>query len=105
MIGLALLVLCTLQVVGGFLIDFLFSPDRKSIPWWDKMHWWMGRFTLIAAIVNIPIGLLLYSNMLGIVPITWSALYALAITISIIVAATFQFKFGQSHHPIDNDKA
>ncbi|KAI8827128.1 uncharacterized protein EV422DRAFT_512762 [Fimicolochytrium jonesii] len=58
--GLIIIILTFPQVVLGFIIDKLWSPDRQGIPWWDKVHWWLGRVVFLLALINVPLGLNLY---------------------------------------------
>ncbi|KAJ3331662.1 hypothetical protein HDU76_002577 [Blyttiomyces sp. JEL0837] len=83
-LGLAVFVACLTQFVQGFIIDRLFKPARKTIPWYDQLHWWLGRATLIAAWVNIPIGLDNY-NAAGTVTVSTNYYYAYYCWIGFIV--------------------
>ncbi|KAL3896590.1 MAG: hypothetical protein SGCHY_003973 [Lobulomycetales sp.] len=58
--GVLTVLLAAIQVVSGFIIDKLFDADRKSIPWYDKMHWWMGRIAGSLGYVNVGVGIALY---------------------------------------------
>ncbi|KAJ3011469.1 hypothetical protein HKX48_006826 [Thoreauomyces humboldtii] len=58
--GLLVVILTVPQAFLGFIIDRLWSPSRTSIPWWDKLHWWMGRTVFLLALVNVPFGFALY---------------------------------------------
>lgn len=99
MIGLALLILCSFQVVGGFVIDRLFNPNRTSIPWWDKAHWWMGRLTVVAALVNIPLGIVLYSKTSTVsMSMVWFVSYGLLLGGAVISFIVLQCRMGQTHH-------
>ncbi|KAJ3071163.1 hypothetical protein HDU98_005739 [Podochytrium sp. JEL0797] len=46
-----------LQFILGIVADRMFVPNRKYVPWWDVLHWWLGRFALIATAANIYLGL------------------------------------------------
>ncbi|KAJ3163905.1 hypothetical protein HDU88_006074 [Geranomyces variabilis] len=59
-LGLLVVILTAPQAFLGIVIDKLWSPTRKSIPWWDKLHWWLGRVTFLLAVVNIPFGIALF---------------------------------------------
>eukprot|EP00698_Gefionella_okellyi_P005707 TRINITY_DN15171_c0_g1_i1.p1 TRINITY_DN15171_c0_g1~~TRINITY_DN15171_c0_g1_i1.p1 ORF type:complete len:420 (-),score=63.68 TRINITY_DN15171_c0_g1_i1:293-1552(-) len=61
-IGLSILACGTLfQPIFGLVIHCLFDPARgTAIPIRDKIHWWVGRITIAAALVNIAIGLVMY---------------------------------------------
>eukprot|EP00698_Gefionella_okellyi_P025351 TRINITY_DN9247_c0_g1_i2.p1 TRINITY_DN9247_c0_g1~~TRINITY_DN9247_c0_g1_i2.p1 ORF type:complete len:792 (-),score=165.34 TRINITY_DN9247_c0_g1_i2:881-3256(-) len=49
-----------LQPVLGFVIDKLFDKDRKQVPLHDKLHWWIGRLSIAAAVANVFLGLVYY---------------------------------------------
>ncbi|KAI9349181.1 hypothetical protein BDR26DRAFT_853180 [Obelidium mucronatum] len=54
------LIVYPLQVILGEVSNALWSAERKSIPWWDKAHWWLGRAVVVLAIVNTYLGLVEY---------------------------------------------
>lgn len=56
-IGLFILIFSFCQGLLGIGIDRLFNPNRESIPWYDKAHWWLGRVLYFLAIVNMFLGL------------------------------------------------
>ncbi|CAJ0651210.1 1208_t:CDS:2 [Entrophospora sp. SA101] len=60
-IGGALTFCFAVQLLIGAIHHHLYSPERKSIPWWTKVHWWFGRFVVILAFVQIPIGFNLFN--------------------------------------------
>ena len=82
------------QVILGFISNAKWTPDRTSIPWWDKAHWWFGRLLFLAGIANCGFGLMLYAQL-------YNQTQYLSITYWIYVALGFavliygQFKFGQ----------
>jgi hypothetical protein len=45
------------QVILGIVSDKLWTAERKEIPVWDKVHWWLGRSLVILAGVNFYFGL------------------------------------------------
>ncbi|KAJ3395044.1 DOMON domain-containing protein frrs1L [Entophlyctis sp. JEL0112] len=55
-IGPAVLALMALQMSTGYIINHFYVPTRIAVPWWDK-----GRIVFLLAVVNIPLGILLYS--------------------------------------------
>ncbi|KAJ3182026.1 hypothetical protein HDU87_000366 [Geranomyces variabilis] len=59
-LGLLVVILTAPQAFLGIVIDKLWSPTRKSIPWRDKLHWWLGRLTFLLAVINIPFGIALF---------------------------------------------
>jgi len=95
--GLIIFILTVIQVVSGYLIDKWFNPSRKSIPISDKFHWWLGRSLFTFALINVMIGLYLYSStsdssnsLLFYLSIAWGAGIVAAFGI-------FQYWFGQTH--------
>lgn len=57
-LGLFVITLSILQVILGFIIDRLWSPTRTSVPWYDRLHWLIGRVLVITSIVTIILGLI-----------------------------------------------
>ena len=53
------------------MIDKLWSPGRNTVPWHDKLHWWVGRIAFGLSFVAIPTGL----NASGIVSSTVMAIW------------------------------
>ncbi|KAI9351781.1 hypothetical protein DFJ73DRAFT_368631 [Zopfochytrium polystomum] len=56
------LALYPMQLILGFVSDKLWSPGRTFIPWWDKMHWWVGRGVTVLAAAVIAMGILEYDG-------------------------------------------
>jgi len=57
--GLITVFLSLVQGFFGYLADKMFNPERKSIPIFpDKVHWWLGRFTALFALITIVLGLI-----------------------------------------------
>eukprot|EP00004_Rigifila_ramosa_P011889 TRINITY_DN2547_c1_g1_i1.p1 TRINITY_DN2547_c1_g1~~TRINITY_DN2547_c1_g1_i1.p1 ORF type:complete len:553 (+),score=112.82 TRINITY_DN2547_c1_g1_i1:304-1962(+) len=47
-----------LQVAIGWLADYLYDENRKTIPFWpDKTHWWIGRLTILASWATVILGI------------------------------------------------
>ncbi|KAJ3286108.1 hypothetical protein BCR33DRAFT_790325 [Rhizoclosmatium globosum] len=61
-IGLFIWIAIFVQMALGALISYLYKPNRASTPWWDHIHHWFGRILFILCIVNIPLGINLYSQ-------------------------------------------
>ncbi|KAI8806065.1 hypothetical protein BJ742DRAFT_818269 [Cladochytrium replicatum] len=61
-LGLVVVVLVGVQLFLGIIIHKLFNPARTSIPWHDKMHWYLGRLVFVAGIANVWTGLVYYSQ-------------------------------------------
>ncbi|KAI8828584.1 hypothetical protein BJ741DRAFT_511958, partial [Chytriomyces cf. hyalinus JEL632] len=52
--------LLPLQIILGFVSNKLFNANRVSVPWWDQVHWWVGRLVIVLAWVEMFTGLLQY---------------------------------------------
>ncbi|KAI9333702.1 hypothetical protein BDR26DRAFT_600845 [Obelidium mucronatum] len=50
------------QIILGYVSNHLFSPDRSSVPWWDQVHWWLGRMVVVFSWVVIFMGLVLFES-------------------------------------------
>jgi hypothetical protein len=109
--GLALEAALVLQIVLGFVSNALWKPTRTTIPWWDQLHWWLGRVCLGLGVVVVSLGFPEYNHATSGEPIsmllvvlfwTWIGLFLVAMLAG-------QFVFGQVHHlaavPHDDDAA
>ncbi|KAI9350289.1 hypothetical protein BDR26DRAFT_852138 [Obelidium mucronatum] len=65
------LVLYPLQCGLGWLSNKWFDPDRKAVPWWDQLHWWVGRSVVLLGIVNIHLGIVEYGGWVPWVTAFW----------------------------------
>ncbi|KAI9353229.1 hypothetical protein DFJ73DRAFT_828724 [Zopfochytrium polystomum] len=93
-IGVALsLALLPAQVILGYISNGLWKPDRTAIPWWDQLHWWVGRSTVLLAVIELYLGLVLYSTSVVVMVLYW-----LWIAVVVIVFALGQWRFGVVHH-------
>ncbi|KAJ3125632.1 hypothetical protein HK098_008360 [Nowakowskiella sp. JEL0407] len=92
-IGLAIGIDAVLQAVLGFICNHMWSPDRTSVPWWDKVHWWNGRLLTILALVNVYLGLRL---MTADPPFIIAFFVFVGVGVAALIAG--QFFFGQVHH-------
>lgn len=92
-LGLAVTVILIVQIALGFVCDALFKPDRKSIPIYDVVHWWLGRISLLLALVTCFQGLQAFgSSML------WKILFIVWICVSCLVLAAGEYFIGQINH-------
>ncbi|KAJ3194838.1 hypothetical protein HK101_001787 [Irineochytrium annulatum] len=82
-----------LQVILGFVANHMWRPDREGIPWWDQMHWWLGRLAAVGSIVILYLGLNLY----GAPPLAYIGLF-FWIGVCFIVLVAGQFSIGVRHH-------
>ncbi|KAJ3084341.1 hypothetical protein HK100_009308, partial [Physocladia obscura] len=87
------------QILLGFIANWLFSANRLTVPWWDQVHWWLGRLVVIAALVNVGLGIVLYGGGLVVV-----AVYGAWIGIVVVVFALGEYYFGQVHHVRSGEK-
>ncbi|KAJ3083643.1 hypothetical protein HDU99_007656 [Rhizoclosmatium hyalinum] len=83
------------QIVLGYVSNHLFSPDRPSVPWWDQVHWWLGRFSIVFAWVVMFLGLNLYGSSIVI-----KALYFVSIALGIGAIVGGHFLFGGAVHHV-----
>jgi hypothetical protein len=60
-LGLTIVTALVVQMWLGLFSKIKFDPEREHTPLVpDKVHWWLGRFIVIASFVNILTGLLLF---------------------------------------------
>ena len=86
------------------MIDFLWDKDRKTIPWYDKMHWWLGRLLYVLAFIQIPVGIYVYNTINNESHIgTWIAYIAWSVVV-ILVLFLLNRKLGQRHHTVTMDE-
>ncbi|KAI8802735.1 hypothetical protein BJ742DRAFT_777915 [Cladochytrium replicatum] len=101
-LGMIVMILMLLQVVLGVFIDRKFDPLRKTIPWHDKAHWWLGRVSILAAIVNLVTGLVYYVQTFGSLSnSTSTGLYAgmgVIFAILVVIFGLYESRIGQSAH-------
>jgi hypothetical protein len=62
LLGLFVLFMVTGQAVLGIVSDRRWSSDRKSVPWHDKAHWWLGRLLGLVAPANCVLGIVLIAD-------------------------------------------
>ena len=107
-LGLTVGISSVLQVALGFFCDYMWSPDRESIPWWDKLHWMAGRVITLSAFLNIAVGLYQMVAQGYVLPTALPVIFALFTVSGIALHVYGQQKFGQVHHvkpaPIDQYK-
>ncbi|KAJ1558753.1 hypothetical protein HK405_013050 [Cladochytrium tenue] len=88
-IGIVLaLALLPLQVALGYLINYLYNAERVSIPWWDQVHWWIGRATVLLAVAELYLGLDLIGASLVVRVVYW---VWIAACIGLLVYGQFGF--------------
>ncbi|KAI3641366.1 hypothetical protein MIR68_000496 [Amoeboaphelidium protococcarum] len=94
-LGFFIIALMLVQSIWGVVIDRLFDPLRKYVPWHDQVHWWLGRVVFILAIANSIYGAVYYK--------LFDVLYAcITLMLLAIIALVFgQVFIGQQHHVQD----
>lgn len=83
-LGFFIIALMLVQSIWGVVIDRLFDPLRKYVPWHDQVHWWLGRVVFILAIANSIYGAVYYK--------LFDVLYA---CITLMLLAIIALVFGQ----------
>eukprot|EP00029_Vermamoeba_vermiformis_P009811 TRINITY_DN5025_c0_g1_i1.p1 TRINITY_DN5025_c0_g1~~TRINITY_DN5025_c0_g1_i1.p1 ORF type:complete len:918 (+),score=220.33 TRINITY_DN5025_c0_g1_i1:175-2928(+) len=93
-IGVIVFGLTLSMPILGIISDKMFDPKRKSAPVFpDQIHWWVGRLTFLIAIVNVFLGIWMfsvYSFLLWIFATAW-------VILSLIVLIVQERRVGQTH--------
>lgn len=89
--GVIVFSLALAQACLGVVIHFNYRPDRAQVPLIDKIHWWVGRSLLVAALVTMALG----STFFG-VGILIAYLVYVAIIVALFVFAEFRYGGGHS---------
>lgn len=63
--GIVITVVFLVQIGIGIASDKYYNPYRVSAPVLDKVHWWLGRILIIAALANTVFGILLFQEKTG----------------------------------------
>jgi hypothetical protein len=87
------LMLYPVQVGLGFVSNRLWSPERVSVPWWDKVHWWLGRLSVVLSLVVFGLGLRLGGYGVG-----WYALVYVIVALGVSVIVVGEVVLGVVHH-------
>ena len=75
----------------------MWTTDRTYIPWWDIVHWWLGRCLFALAAINIILGFVEYKSNYDL-PIAFPILFAIFMTFGAGVTVFGEIYFGQIHH-------
>ncbi|KAJ3296638.1 hypothetical protein HDU76_006701, partial [Blyttiomyces sp. JEL0837] len=87
-----------LQIILGYVINYLFKSDRDAIPWQDQLHWWVGRGVVVLSIITMQLGMIVYEA-----PVSWIALFWIWIGAMVGLLVWGHVKFGGPvHHMIPN---
>ncbi|KAJ3247478.1 hypothetical protein HDU78_004183 [Chytriomyces hyalinus] len=96
-LGIAIcFVLLPLQCLMGFLSNAFFKTDRKTIPWWDKVHWWTGRIVVMLGFAQIQLGLTAHDAALWVIVAFWAWAFLVAVVLFGVVGEWYLG--GPSHH-------
>lgn len=87
-VGIFITVVYLFQLCLGVYIDRRYNPDRKHIPWYDMLHWWLGRFIFLFAIGNIAYGILIIHTH----SMLWYSLIGLIIASTIGIYTVFEHR-------------
>ncbi|KNE71662.1 hypothetical protein AMAG_16217 [Allomyces macrogynus ATCC 38327] len=91
-LGLAITAGCLAQGVLGFLIDRWFDANRTEVPWWDKLHWYLGYLVGLGGPVNVVLGHMKNDTA------TWLLAVNVAVMGVLVIAFAWgQVKIGQQH--------
>ncbi|KAI9353230.1 hypothetical protein DFJ73DRAFT_332616 [Zopfochytrium polystomum] len=71
------------QIILGYLCNALFSANRRSVPWWDQVHWWLGRGATLLAVIEVHFGLALYGASGGVIAAYWVWIGATAVAMAV----------------------
>jgi len=94
MFGLVVILGALVQPIIGTVANSLFNPERATTPFWpDKLHWWIGRGTVLLATVNIFLGFCEYEANRGV----WAA-FVIWILICIALYIYSEVRLGSIHH-------
>jgi len=89
-LGLIVILGVIVQPLLGFYANWVWNPDRKKVPYFpDMTHWWLGRFLICFAIINMFFGLLLYGA-----TFIWYILLIVWIIVLIVTQIIVYKKFG-----------
>ncbi|KAJ1555620.1 hypothetical protein HK405_015555 [Cladochytrium tenue] len=83
------------QVLLGVLCDRLWSASRSSIPWWDQVHWWIGRASLVLVLPTVVLGVQLYGG-----STTWLAAFFTYIGVVIVSFLVAEVRLGGPVHHV-----
>jgi hypothetical protein len=92
-LGLSIVMIMCFQITLGFICDALWSPERKTVPWYDKLHWWVGRIVTLLGLINIYFGIQLYTKIFE-EPLSITYTYWISMVLGIGFLIFGQTKFG-----------
>ncbi len=88
--GLIICIILLIQCILGMFINILYKKDRISIPFHDKIHWWIGRCGILLSMFVIYTGLTLVDKETywNILLITWYSIVILGFIITDTISET-----------------
>ncbi|KAI9326001.1 hypothetical protein DFJ73DRAFT_867496 [Zopfochytrium polystomum] len=95
------LAILPLQTILGYVSNALFNPTRTSIPWWDQLHWWVGRVVVCLAVIELYLGLDLYGSSIIVKALYW---VWIVLVVGVLVGGHF-FYGGAVHHTASSGTA
>ncbi|KAH6585561.1 hypothetical protein BASA50_001170 [Batrachochytrium salamandrivorans] len=99
-LGLAIGISTIIQLILGVVSDRLYQPYRKSIPIWDKMHWWFGRLIIVAAFINVIFGSILFQNGNYDFSLTLKILFGVVVALIVIMFIFGEHRYSQTYNHI-----
>ena len=78
-----------------------FDEYRTSVPWYDVLHWWAGRFVYLWAVVTMVFGVLAIDPTGHFI----LAAYLSAIVLTFAMILVLQLTRGQTHHSQSKQKS
>ncbi|KAJ3393640.1 hypothetical protein HDU84_001415 [Entophlyctis sp. JEL0112] len=91
-------VIYPVQVGLGVFANYMFEPNRISVPWWDTMHAWIGRIAFLVALATVFLGVQLAG--LG---IAFYAAFGIVVVAIVCVFSTSEAILGPSRHLFNPD--
>lgn len=95
-LGLIVLILLFFQSVLGQVINLMWRPGRDTVPIRDMLHWYLGRFLQLLAIVTMFTGLVLKQ-----VSLVYYILYGVSIGAVLIGFGVAEYLIGPKQHVND----
>ena len=97
-VGFFMVVLMLIQGYLGYYSDENFSANRTFIPWWDKLHWYVGRGLYVFGLANVYLGLSLYEAHWGKIDAGYTNIQYVLLFIGGLALIYGELKFVQDNH-------
>jgi hypothetical protein len=98
LLGLITTILLVLQIILGFVIDALFDENRRSTPWYDVLHWWVGRLLSVLALATIVLGIVYFEKGYGESGMVMYITLAVFVAMGVGMMVYGQMNGGAKHH-------